>query len=216
MKLQLLHGAAVNNSRNKLLSIRKNFESDNVITFDNQSKAEEVLGEIMTMSLLSEQRLIIWENPPKGIKVAENPNLTLVLWFDTEIDPKDYLTSRIESAAEVFFFPEEKEASIFPLLDALGSREKKAFFELEKRNRTSPNDTQYILTMVFYLLRSLAVTPKLAKDFIKRKNETMRKNFSKQELINLYRSVIEIDFKIKSGLLEIPQAEFSLVNLFTH
>ena len=68
--------------------------------------------------------------------------------------------------------------------------------------------------MVFYLLRNLVVTPKMAKDFVRRKNEKMRKNFSRGELINLYKSVLEIDFKIKSGLLDIPQAEFSLVSQF--
>jgi len=207
MKLLLLHGLAINSSRLKLSQIRKDFTIENIVVFDSIN-TEEALGQIETIPLVDEKRLIIWENPPKGIKFSTSPNLTVVLWFDSEIDPKDYPPS------EVAFFPEEKEASMFPLLDALGNRDKKAYLELEKRNRTSPNDTQYILTMVFYLLRSLVVTPKNAGDFIRRKNEKMRSNFSKDGLINLYKSILEIDFKIKQGLLDIPQAEFSLVNLF--
>jgi len=181
-----------------------------VTVFDNTSKTEDVMGEILTIPLIDNNRLIIWENPPKETKMPslQNSNLTLVLWFDYEIDPKNY------SDAEIFFFTEEKEASIFPFLDYLGSKNAKAYLELAKRNVTSPNDTQYILTMVAYLLRNLVVTPKEAKDFVMRKNESMRKNFSKQELINLYKFILEIDFKIKRGLMEANLAEFFLVNKF--
>ena len=210
MKQLLLHGAGLASSRNKLTSLKEGFEANNVVVFESTSNVTDVLGEISTLPLITEERLIIWENPPKDINFpkAENPNLTLIYWFDVEIDTKNY------SNAQIFFFPEEKEASVFPLLDLLGNRNRSAFLELEKRNRTSPNDTQYILTMVFYLLRSLVMTPKKASDFVKRKNETMRKNFSKEEVINLYKKVLEIDFKIKQGLLDIPQAEFTLVSQF--
>ena len=211
MKQLLLHGAGTVNSRKNLSQLKEQFDPSNVVIFEGGVNISDVLGELATVSLLDENRLIIWENSPKELTIYKLPitNCQFILWFDYEVDVKKY------SGYEVFFFPEEKEASVFPLLDLLGNRDSLAFLELEKRNRTSPNDTQYILTMVFYLLRSLVVTPKTAGDFIKKKNEKMRSNFHKDELINLYKSTLEIDFKIKSGLLEIPQAEFSLINLFT-
>lgn len=213
MNLHLLHGAGLTNSRKKLIDLKMKFDPNNVVVFDNGAKVEDVLGELVTIPLLEEDKLIIWENPSEGFvpdSLLIALNSTLILWFDHEIDPKDYPN------AKIFFFSEEKEASIFPFLDYLGARDKNAYLELEKRNKTSPNDTQYILTMVFYLLRNLVVTPKKAVDFIRSKNARMRSKFSPQELVSLYKSILEIDFKIKNGLLEIPQAEFSLVNLFTH
>lgn len=210
MKQLLLHGPAINSSRSKLSSIRKDFDISNIVVFESGAKVEEILGQIETIPLIDNKRLIIWENPPEDLRIPtqNNSNLTVVLWFDHEVDSKDL------PVGEIFFFPEEKEASIFPLLDCLGNKDKRAYLELQKRNKTSPNDTQYILTMVFYLLRSLVFTPKKASDFVRRKNENMRSNFSREELVKLYKSVIDLDFKIKSGLLEIPQAEFNLVNLF--
>ncbi|MBI2338144.1 hypothetical protein HYU95_03075 [Candidatus Daviesbacteria bacterium] len=68
--------------------------------------------------------------------------------------------------------------------------------------------------MSFYLLRNLAVTSKKAPQFVKDKLQRQRKNFSLEKVISLYKEVLEIDFKIKSGLLEKPQAEFLLVNKF--
>ena len=75
-------------------------------------------------------------------------------------------------------------------------------------------DIFYLLTMVFYLLRSLTVTPQKASDFVRKKLERQRAGFDRQKITGLYKEMLEIDFKIKSGLLEKEQAEFLLVNEF--
>ncbi len=206
MKPLLLHGPAINASRKKLTEIRQKFNSNNIVIFEKGSSVSDILAYLQTVSMFTEERLIIVENP--GENFVFGPDINLVLWFDKEIDTKKW------PDAQVLFFLEEKEASIFPLLDQLGNRDIKAYLELEKRNQTSPNDTQYILTMVYYLLRSLVVTPKAAHDFVKQKNARMRKNFSEQELINLYKFILDLDFKIKFGLIETSHAEFLLVNEF--
>lgn len=207
----LLHGPAINISRKKLIEIKQKYDPDNVVTFEKGSEVSEILASLQTISMFSENRLVVLENPDDldSRLLTLDSNITLVFWFDHEI-------KKIPEGVEVFFFPEEKEASIFPLLDSLGQRSTRAFSELEKRNRTSPNDTQYILTMIFYLLRSLVTTPKTAKDFVKQKNAKMRSNFSLEELVNLYKFTLEIDFKIKSGLIETSHAELLLVNMWTH
>ena len=115
---------------------------------------------------------------------------------------------------QILFFPESKEVSVFPFLDYLVSRDKKAFLEIEKL-KMAGFDIHYFITMVFYLLRNLVATPKNAKSFIKEKLIRQRKNFTQGKITNLYNDILEIDFKIKSGLLEKSQAEFSLVNKFT-
>lgn len=210
MKQLVLHGPATLSSRGKLVDLKQKFDTNNIVVFEKGSDLKDVLSSLMTPSILSEEQLIIWENPPSDFipnsSLITN-NSSLILWFDREIDPKKY------PKAEILFFPEAKEISVFPFLDLLGNKDKKAFLEMQKLKGVGL-DIQYLITMVFYLLRSLIVTAKNAPPFVVKKNEKMRANFSSEELINLYKSVLEIDFKIKSGLLETTQAEFSLTYRF--
>lgn len=212
MKVVLLHGPAVDASRKKLSEIRKKFHSDDVTNFEKGTDAEAILTNLQSVPLFGGDRLVVVENPPEAFNLSPptvNSFHTLVLWFDHEIETDVY------SGAEVLFFPETKEVSVFPFLDFLGQKDKKAFIELDKLKRAG-FDHQYFITMILYLLRNLVATPKGAKEFVKNKNAKMRANFAAGQLVGLYKSVLEIDFKIKSGLLEEPQAEFLLVNLFLH
>ena len=215
MKLLLLHGAAVTSSRKKLISIKEKFNSSDVVTFEKGADSQDILASLQTISIFDENRLIIWENPPDDVvndlqpyTLYPNP-YTLTFWFDHELKK---LSDKVDGL-EILFFPEAKEVSVFPFLDLLANKNPKAFVELDKLKRGG-YEIQYIITMVFYLLRSLAATPKNAPEFVKRKVAKQRENFSEEDIKNLYKFVIETDFKIKKGLLETNQAEFLLVNKF--
>lgn len=211
MKLLLLHGSAKTASRKKLIEIKQKFDANNVVVFEEGSDVQTILGSLATPSLFSQQQLIILENPPEDLtfdSFDSYDSLTLVLWFDHEVNQK-------KLKGEVLFFPEAKEVSVFPFLDYLANNDKKAFLELNKLKEAG-FDMQYFITMVFYLLRNLVATPKSAPAFVKDKLQRQRKNFTQEKVTSLYKDILEIDFKIKSGLLEKPQAEFSLVNLFGH
>lgn len=215
MKVVLLHGPAIEASRKKLLEIKQKFNYEETVIFDSTNSPGEVLTNLQSESLFGGERLIIWENPPDDLPAGRQVfspliylnSLTLILWFDHEIDPKKWPDT------EVYFFPEAKEISVFPFLDYLGNKDIKAFLEMEKLKK-SGFDLQYLITMILYLLRNLVATPKGAKDFVKTKFARMRKNFSGEQLINIYQFVLSTDFKIKSGLMEIEQGEFSLVQKF--
>ncbi len=215
MKPLLLHGPALTSSRKKLLEIRQQFDSDNVVIFEKGASLPEILANLQTVSMFDDNRLVIVENPPddsidqlsiiKDRQVASSAyyQLSIILWFDHEL-------KKLPEGWQVLFFPEAKEYPIFPLLDFLAAGKKEAYLELKKRS----NDTQYVITMIFYLLRSLAVPPKNAPSFVKNKLEKQRNRFKEGDLEKLYRFVLETDFKIKSGLIELDQAEFLLVNRF--
>ncbi|MBI4036468.1 hypothetical protein HY386_01145 [Candidatus Daviesbacteria bacterium] len=212
MKLLLLHGLAIASSRKKLTDIKQSFTPDNVVTFEKGAEQQEVLANLQSLSLFAGERLVVWENPPESFQLAvfySQLPVTLALWFDHEVDTKNW------KDAQTLFFPEAKEISVFPFLDHLGNKESSAFSELDKLKRGG-FDSQYIITMIFYLLRNLVATPKSAKAFVKSKNERMKANFSLEELVKLYRSVLDLDFKVKSGLLDETQAQFLLVNLFLY
>ena len=219
MMLQLLHGPAKVASRKKLIEGKQKYTNNNVVVFEEGSDLQTILGSLISPSLFSEPRLIILENPLEDLTadyLTPIESLTLIIWFNHEVSEKKPILKAIkELKGEIFFFPESKEISIFPFLDYLIARDNKAFLEIDKLKKGG-FDLQYFLTMVFYLLRNLAVTPKNVPTFVVEKLQRQRKKFDLSKITNLYRGVLEIDFKLKSGLLEKDQAELLLVNLFYH
>lgn len=217
MKLLLLHGPATNASRKSLGEIRKKFDTNNVVVFEAEANLQTILGNLVTPSLFSDQQLIILENPPEDLafdSLTFSDSLTLVLWFDHEVSTKKLVLESVKKLkGEILNFPEAKEISVFPFLDLLAAKDKKAFLEMEKLKSAS-FDIYYFITMIFYLLRNLVATPKNAPDFVRKKLERQRTGFSTEKITKLYKDILEIDFKIKSGLLEKDQAEFLLVQKF--
>lgn len=215
MKLHLLHGPGKVTSRNKLLELKSKFTGE-VVVFEKGEDINKVMDSIATLPLLTTSRMIIWENPAEDIKLDVKKladDLTLVLWFDHEVSQnKQLLKSVKEGDGTILLFPEQKEVSVFPFLDELGSRNKQAFLKLDKL-KDDQKDTQYLITMVFYLLRSLA-NPPTTPPFVAQKVKKQQANFTDQELVDLYKFVIKTDFKIKKGLLDPDQAEFLIVNKF--
>ncbi len=214
-KLQLLHGPAVNNSRHKLNSIREKFDADNVVVFDERSETQEIVGSLMTQSIFVGEKLFILENPSEDLNLPLiTSDLVLVIWFDhTVTEKKPIMDWAKKLKAEILFFPEDREVSVFPFLDYLANEDQKAFLEIKKL-KNGGFDIFYFLTMTFYLLRNLVNTPKKAPQFVRQKLDKQRKNFDLQKITKLYEEMLELDFKLKSGLLDQNQAEFLLVNKF--
>lgn len=213
-KLALLHGPAITNSRKKLSGLKDTFKG-NVLVFGKGTDPQTILAHLMTPTLLDGEQLIILENPPEDF-VFDSSLITdhssLIFWFDHEISEKKLLMGWLKKqSAEILFFPESREKSVFPFLDLLGNQDKKAYLELAKL-RTAGFDLQYFITMVFYLLRSFINPNPKAPTFAKQKLIKQRQNFP--DLAKIYQQILELDFKVKSGLLEDGQAEFQLVNTF--
>lgn len=215
MKLLLLHGGAKQISRKKLLELKQKFDPNNVEVFEEGSSNKDITDNLVSTSLFSDERLVVLENPPEDLLNLSlyTIHYTLILWFDHEVKRQHLLDWVSENKGEILFFPEGKERTIFPFLDMLAYGDKKAFLELKKLKDIG-FDTQYFITMIFYLLRNLVTTPKKAPEFVRQKLIRQRRSFKMEDLINFYKQILEIDFKIKSGLLDINQAEFLLVNKF--
>lgn len=203
----LLHGPAIKASRIKLQEFKSKFHPDNVIRFEKGEDTEVILTNLQSISLFAGERLVIVENPTDDLqsKTFDSNSLMLILWFDHQVDTKKW------PGFKELFFPEAKEISVFPFLDNLVAKSNQAFLELDKLKKAG-FEIPYFLTMVFYLLRNLAVTPKNVPQFVKDKLQRQRKDFPREKITKLYKEILEIDFKIKSGLLDKSQAEFLLIN----
>lgn len=214
MKPLLLHGPGKTGSRMKLINIKKGFDPSSVVVFEEGADLGVIGDNLVFTPLFSEERLVILENPPEDFTPHTLNTHTLVFWFDHEVGDKKPITEWVKKErGEILYFSESKEVSVFPFLDLLAAKNNKAFLEMKKL-KDSGYDVFYFFTIVFYLLRNLVYTSKGAKEFVKKKNAKMRTNFSQQKLVYLYKFVLETEFKIKSGLMELEQAEFLLVNKF--
>lgn len=214
MKLLLLHGVGIASSRQKLTAIKKDFDPNDVLTFDAGAAVEDIKNNLSNTPLFANDRLVVLENPPEDFIYELSVNYQLVLWFDHQLNEKKPTLEWVKkNKGEILYFPEEKEVSVFPFLDSLGNKDKKAYLKLAQLKRAGL-DTQYIITMVFYLLRTLTVINKNTPQFVKEKLAKQRQNFLSSDLVNLYKFVLEIDFKIKSGFLKEEMAEFLLLNRF--
>lgn len=217
MKVVLLHGPAIRRSREQLIVLKSKFNSQNIQVFDSSSNPKDLMGNLMTLPLIPEARLIVLENIGEDLsleKLSDSDDLTLIFWFEKELGEKSNILKFVKNKkGEILNFPEGKEASVFPFLDNLGNKDKKAFLELDKLKKSGA-DSQYLITMILYLLRSLVSPNKNAPSFVKEKIARQQRNFPEGKVKDLYKFVLETDFKIKSGLIEKDQAEFLIVNKF--
>lgn len=185
------------------------------MVFDQGADFADIANNLTSSSLFPQERLVIWENPTDNLQFTIC-NLqfagTLILWFDYEL-PKSKVLEYTKLGAQILYFPESKEITVFPFLDLLANNSQKAFLELEKLKKGG-FDIFYLLTMSSYLLRNLVATPNNVPQFVKDKLQRQRKNFNLEQITSIYKSMIEIEFKIKSGLLDQTQAEFLLINEF--
>ena len=209
VKPLLLHGSAKIASRKKLIDLKQQFDPNSVSVYEEGSNTKDILGEIMTMPLFEQDRLIILENPPEDL-TFDKLVTSLIVWYEKEISDKKPIHEYFKKNGQVLYFPEAKERSIFPFLDMLVMGDSKAYLELEQL-KLNGFEIQYFITMIFYQLRNLAATPGKAPQFVKEKLARQRQRLPLEKVRNLYKEILEIDFKIKSGLLEPAQAEFLLV-----
>lgn len=219
MNLIILHGNGLSAISQKLSDIKKNFDPLEIQTLSGKEwDFEGVVIELSTPQLFSDKRLVVLEDfdPPAGgqmglDKLPDDPDLTVVLKISKILTQNSVILKQAAALkAQIFQFSEKDETSIFPFLDNLAEKRTQAFLDLEKY--LGEWGGQYVLTMIFYLLRRLIMKPKKLPEFVIRKIERQKKNFSLEEIKNLYKQTLETDFKIKSGLLEEKLGITLLVN----
>lgn len=200
MKLILVHGNFQDALLKKVSEIKKGFDSLSI---------SEISGiqtfSFSSPSLFSQKRLIVLENPDIKMveqSVAQNdPDLTILIKFSKNLEKTSPVLKKVlEVKGEILSFDETSETSIFPFLDMLGNKNPRSFIEFEKNYNEMGG--QYLLTMLAYFLRRMVQKPKLGSDFMRQKIESQKKNFSLKKITNLYRDIIETDFRVKQGLIE--------------
>lgn len=217
MKLIILYGAGLVGLNNKLISLKKEFSSFPLTEIKgSEVSLQKLILELSSQDLFSKGRLVILEDPQEDLDLEKLPltdDLILVVKINKNLAANSkFLKSAQIIKGQILFFPEEKELSIFPFLDSLAEKSPKAYIELEKLQKEY--GSQYIITMIYYLLRRLLVPPKNLPLWSAKKLEKQRLIFSLEKVKNFYRQVLELDYKIKVGLIEEKIALIKLTNKF--
>lgn len=200
----LLHGNGLMSLSNKISQIKKDFDPLTTVELSGKDTSfNNAYLEVLTPQLFSESRLFILEdfNDLDLREINDLKNTTIIFKFN-KLLPKNstILKSAQDKRIQIISFEEPGETPIFPFLDKLGDKNPSALGEFEKFH--SEWGGQYVLTMIGYLLRRLVLTSKKAPAFIKERVDRQKRNFSLTQLKDLYKSLVETDYKIKSGLIE--------------
>lgn len=201
MNLILLHGNFQDALINKASQIKKTFAA---LAITEISGAASNI-DFSSQSLFSEKRLVLLENP--DIKTVEkaieekDPDLTILIKFSKSLEKTSpILKAILKVKGEVLSFDETNQTSIFPLLDLLGNKNKRAYQEFEKNYVEFGG--QYMLTMLAYFLRRMVAKPKTGSDFMRQKIQSQKQNFNSDRIKKLYRAILDTDFQIKQGLID--------------
>lgn len=216
--IYLLHGEDVGASREALIELKKNYSSDSVSIFDAKKfDADEFTRAYETPSLLSDRRLVIIEGklPSSTInhqQLTISNTADLVFWLGEELKSSHKLFKLVkELGGQIRPFKPTIPKHVFGFLDALGYKNKqKSFLELH-RLLDQGESPIYLLTMIVWQIRNLLRVklynnggepkPKM-NPFVLRKAQSQVKNFGEEELVGIYRKLLDAEIKLKTTPLD--------------
>lgn len=184
--------------------LRHGYSADYVSTFDAKSidyKSFPLL--FSTVSMFGDKSLVVVEGKLDGKQVdlskLMSSEVDLVVWVGEKLRANDsLLTTIIKLKGSVEVFDEKIDARIFPFLDAVSQRNRKAALRELSALFSSGSDPIYITTMLVWQFRQI-IAPEMASGFVKKKVEMVKKNFSFEELRRIYYQLLQTDVALKTG-----------------
>lgn len=217
MKIYLIHGVGIGSSYDRLMQIKKDYSALEVKEIEGRDiNKHQLLMELGGGQLFTDRRLLIVNNLSLEVDLLELPddvNLTLVLYFNKTVSAgtKVYKSAEILKA-HIINNTEREEVLIFPFLDKLAEGDESCLQDWERLYKQY--GSQYVITMIFYLLRKFILAPKKMPSFALNRYNKQKEKFSLDRIKKLYIDLIEIDFKIKSGLIDERMAIFLYIEGF--
>lgn len=213
--LFLLHGSDTSSSRQALLDLKKNYTPDSINVFDAKNfDPHELVRVCETPAMLSDRRLVILEGKFSLSTVNDQlstvpPTTDLVFWTEEELKPSSKLVKLVrDSGGQIRLFKEKIPKHVFGFLDALGYKnKKKAFLELH-RLLDQGDAPLYLLTMIVWQVRNLLRTQSAKgkvqslHPYVFRKLKQQVKNFTADELSEIFRILLDAEVKLKTSRLD--------------
>lgn len=205
MPIAIFHGNGLSAISQATSKIKQGFDPLSIIQMSGRSSTwNQARLALASGDLFAGKRLVILEDFEPDFDLAKltlDDQVTLVLRFAKTIPATSLTFKSVQSLkVQISRFEEKDEVSVFPFLDDLADQKHTALVKLEEL--LEEYGGQYILTMIFYLLRRMVYSPKKLPPFIAQKIARQKMNFPKEKISELYRQALGADFKIKSGLIE--------------
>jgi DNA polymerase III delta subunit len=173
-------------------------------------------------SMFGSKRLVVVEGKVDAKGVAwdvvggHDSECDLIVYVEGTVRTNEILYKEIlERGGEIEKCELGSEREIFDYLDAILRRNRaEAIEELEKLFALG-KDSVYIHTMLVWQFRQL-LAPGLLKSFMQKKALAARKLYSEEDLIKIYKSLLQIDVHLKTGTGDPQTWLMSLTAKITH
>lgn len=196
--ITILHGDNIFASRKELDRIKTSFEGE-IISLDGKKLSEtDFVQATQSQSLLQENRLVVVENllSDKNRKISNflNINDDLIFWEDKELG-KTVLDEFKEVKTKVLLF--KTPTTIFKFCDALSPKNGPNLVTL-LRECLKTGEPEYVFIMIVRQFR-LMLNPGGSAPWQQAKMMSQSKSFGQGRLKEIYKQLLEIDYKTKTG-----------------
>ena len=224
--LIIIHGDDVASSRRKLRELVDENKDDEKIFLDGRKLTlEELVLACESSSMLFNKKLIVIENflgSPKN-KNKENiisylncecENSDIILWDDKKIDKRTFAVSLKKYAEYPLMLP----ANLFKFLDSIGVDQRNLIVGMF-HSLLATLEAEMIFSMLVRQWRNMIIAidanklnPAGLASWQLGKLRAQARVFGNNKLISSYRTLLTIDYKIKSGLT--PFSMRQLLDIF--
>lgn len=215
MPLILIYGNGSSAVLNRKAQIKKEFDKNSIKEISAKEMSfERALIDIKSGGLFAGKRLFILEDFDDSIDLSKIDTVsedTVVVTISKNLTPASKLLKIAQSSRfQIINLTEKEEVSVFPFLDKLAENKQKAFEDFEALFKEY--GSQYLLTMIIFMMRRFVIPARNLPPFILKKIELQKKSFPIEKIKKIYFEVIEADFKIKRGLVDERTALTILIN----
>lgn len=167
-----------------------------------------ILNNFRGSDLFSSDKLVIIENIDPGFDLDLIPdanNTTLVITANKDLPVTSVvLKSQLAKKAKIEHLSLPPDKTIFTFLDYLGEGNPKAYQLFE--SLFEDRGDQYLLTMIFFMLRRLLVMPTNLPPSVKQKLTKQFQKLGNDGVADIYQLALDTDYQIKTGKAESKTA----------
>lgn len=197
--ITIIHGDNTVVSRNELEKIKTNFSGEIVVLEGKNLLASDFIQATESKSLLSEKRLVIVENCLE-FEIGKS-DCDLVFWYDKELG-KTILDKFKKCETKILLF--KTDTLIFKFCDNILPGNGRKSVELF-RSCLQTGDAEYIFIMIVRQFR-LMLNPLSLTPWQQSKIVSQAKAFGQNNLENIYKKLLEMDYQNKTGQLPLGLA----------
>jgi DNA polymerase III delta subunit len=215
--IYVIHGTDIVASRKRLSELRGVYSPDAVQSLISKDIVYSQFSLLFsTMSMFGEKRVVVVEGKLDGklvdVQQIVNSDVDLVVWVGEKLRANDGLLTLVKDAkGQVDYFEEKADLTIFPFLDAVVSRNRRAALVEYMKLMKLKSEPIYLLTMLVWQFRNLIV-PENASGFVQKKALEAKNRFTFEELRKIYYQLLQMDIAMKtgSGVPEVLLEQFIL------